>query len=67
MHQVVHGLEVGGARREAEAGMRWRDDLGGAAEQIEKARPRVDGLQAVQDQDGPTRAPAQHFQLDFPD
>jgi hypothetical protein len=34
--------------------VRRRDDLGGSPEQIEKARPRIDGLQAVQEQDGPT-------------
>ncbi len=66
MDEVVDGLEIGRPRRAAEAGMRRRDDLGVLAEQVEKRRPRVDGLQAVQQQDGSTSAAAQHFQLDSP-
>jgi hypothetical protein len=63
VHQIVHGLEFGGTRREPEARVRRRDDLEAAAEQIQKPRLRVDGLHTVQQQNRPPRAPAQDVQL----
>src|SRR5262245_61290306 len=67
VHEIVHGLEIPGALRVAESGMRRGDDLGAPAEQIEKRRPRVDALHAVQEQHRPAGAPAHHLQLDASD
>src|SRR3989441_10069156 len=63
MHEIVHRLEPRRARRPAEAGVRGRDDLGVAAEQRQKARPRIDRLRAVQEQDRSTGASAHELQF----
>src|ERR1700728_695200 len=50
-----------------EAGMRWRNDLGVRCEQIQEARVRVHGRQAVQQQDRWAFAFSQHFEIDAAD
>src|SRR2546425_9688415 len=63
VRQIVHRLEPRRARRPAEARVRGSDDLGVPAEQLQEARPRIDGLHAVQEQDRPAGAPAHDLQL----
>src|SRR2546427_821856 len=63
VRQIVDRLEARRARRPAEARVRGSDDLGVAAEQLQEACPRIDGLHAVQEQDRPAGAPAHDLQL----
>jgi hypothetical protein len=51
----------------SEAGVRGGDNLSPLAEQIEKARLRIDVLHTVQQENRPARAPAHDVQLDVPD
>src|SRR5215468_800883 len=64
MHEVVHGLEIVGARRPTEARMRGRQHLGAPAEQPEEWRPRVDVLRAVQEQQRAAGPAADDLQVD---
>src|SRR3954453_189710 len=59
MDEVVDRVEIARALRIAEAGRRGGDDLGIAAEQVEKRRFRLDRIEPVQQQQGGATAAAQ--------
>ncbi len=64
MDEVVDGVEIRRPRRLAKAGGGGCRDLGMPAEEVEKRRPRVDRVEAVQHQDRMPGAAPQHLELD---
>src|SRR6185295_813371 len=62
-----HRVEAVWPPRMAEAGMRGRDDLRVSTEPIQERRPRIDVLEAVEQQHRPAGASAQHLELDAAD
>ena len=63
MHEVIDRSKSCG-RGECPNPARWRDHLAVPAEEIEKARVRIDRLEAVQHKDLVARAAAHNFELD---
>src|SRR6516162_1520915 len=64
MHEIIDGVEILRPRRIPEPGTSRRNDFSMSPEQFEKAGRRIDGLEAMQQQDLRTRAPSQEFELD---
>ena len=67
MHEVADGVEVRRPRGAAEAGVRRGDDLGVAAEEIDKGRARIDVLEPVEEQERPARAAPQDLEIESAD